>query len=76
MLALVPIFWLFDGKPDAGTWCAAICYFGMSRPVIDFLISGGHRALLEADTIFAWVALVPGVFAYVLRQRRALEAPA
>lgn len=76
VLALVPIFWLFDGKPDMGTWCAAICYFGMSRPVIDFLISGGHRALLEADTIFAWVVLVPGVFAYVLRQRRALEAPA
>jgi hypothetical protein len=79
VLALIPIFWLFrrNGRADAGTWCAAICYVILTRLGIDLLIASGDVGSLQVVqvvTLFSWVALVPGVFAYVSEQHRALQA--
>ena len=78
VLTLIPIFWLFrrDGKSDVGTWGAVICYCVLSRLAIDLLIAGGYLGTLQWVTLFSWIALVPGAFAYVVEQHRAVEAAA
>jgi hypothetical protein len=63
-----------DGRWDVGTWGAVICFLGWSRPVLE-----GLNALELTQTtlvliIFAWIALVPGIFAYALQVRRRFES--
>ena len=76
MLALVPIFWLsrIDGRAKAGAWGALICYVTLSEPFFNLLFAAGFYEAIQATMLFAWVALVPGIFAYVAEQHRALQA--
>jgi len=78
VLALLPMAWLVgrDGWTGVGTWGAVICYAALASATIDVLMWGGHMAALYAMTMLSWVALVPGLLAYVAGERRSLEAPA
>ena len=73
VLALVPIFWWsrVDGRARAGPW---ICYGALSVPFFNLLFAMGWYDAIQATMLFAWVALVPGIFAYVAEQHRALQA--
>ena len=73
VLALVPIFWWsrVNGRARAGPW---ICYLALSVPFFNLLFAMGWYDAIQATMLFAWVALVPGIFAYVAEQHRALQA--
>jgi hypothetical protein len=78
VLALIPIAWLFgrDGPWSLATIGAALCYVVLARVTIGALLSSGHESLLAALTMTSWIALVPGTLAFVVAQRRSLEAAA
>jgi hypothetical protein len=83
MLALVPIFWLLwrGGRWDVGSWGALLCYVALSEPLFELVLAAGNHGVIPATLtrdlhnllLFSWVALVPGVFAYVAAQHRALQ---
>jgi hypothetical protein len=75
VLALVPIFWLLKtgGRAQLGRWGALICYVTLSEPFFNLLFAAGYYAAIQATMLFSWVALVPGVFAYIAEQHRTLQ---
>jgi hypothetical protein len=75
VLALVPIFWLsgLEGRASVGRWGALICYVGLSEPFFNIPPAASYYEAIQAAKFFSWVALVPGVFAYVAAQHRALQ---
>jgi hypothetical protein len=77
LFALIPIFWLFamDDAPrlGVGTAGAVLCYGALAKPLLDFLAAGGHYRAVEALLVCSWMALLPGVFAFVMRQHRGLR---
>jgi hypothetical protein len=78
VLALVPIAWLVgrDGRWGVATWGAAICYLALAHVTINAFLSAGLSALLSSLTMICWIALVPGLLAYVREQRLAIEKAA
>ncbi len=74
LLALIPIFWLFadERAPRLGTACALLCYGALARPVIDFAVTAGYPRLAEGLMVCSWMALLPGLFAFVRRQHQEL----
>ncbi len=78
VFALVPIFWLarIDGAARMGAAGAALCYGLLSLPLISLLAAYGLYGGIQAAMVFSWVALLPGVFAYVAHRNRALQAAA
>jgi hypothetical protein len=75
VFALIPIFWLFrnDSARRAGTWGAVICYCGLSTPLIGLLASEGYYGILQAMMLLSWIALIPGVFAYVAERHASVR---
>jgi len=75
VLALVPIFWLsgLQGPARVARWGALICYVGLSEPFFNLPPPAGYYEAIQAAKFFSWVALVPGLFAYVAAQHRALQ---
>ena len=69
VLLLVPMLWLVRGHGLVGTVGALVAYVCVARPTIDLMLSTGGRGLLEAVTLTSWLALIPGLLAFVIRTR-------
>jgi hypothetical protein len=76
VFALIPIFWLFrrDGRRDFKTWCVAICYVALANPLLELLSAGGHVGIIQSVMLLSWTPLILAVFAYVVEQRKSLQA--
>jgi hypothetical protein len=76
VFALIPIFWLFrrDGRRDFKTWCVAICYVALTNPLLELLSAGGHVGIIQSVMLLSWTPLILAVFAYVVEQRKSLQA--
>ena len=75
MFALIPIFWLFrlDGRWGFKTRCAAISYAALTNPRWNSRapqVTGAIHSIMLAVLDL----LIPGVFAYVVEQRKSLQA--
>jgi hypothetical protein len=66
VLALVPMAWLVSpGRRSLASTVGAIaCYLVLSRLVIDPLAARGAYGPLQAFSVAAWLALLPGMFTF------------
>jgi hypothetical protein len=77
VLALVPIAWLAaPGRRCLACSAGAIaCYAVLSRLVIDPLAARGAYGLLQAFSVAAWLALLPGMFMFARAAARGASMP-
>jgi hypothetical protein len=69
VLALIPIVWLSRGHGRVAVAGSAVAFVAMARPTIDLMLASAPW-LLPPVTLLGWLALVPGLLAYVARIRR------
>jgi hypothetical protein len=70
VFALVPMLWLARGHGRIATIGAVIAFVAMARPTIDLLGAAGLARLIEPITLLSWLALVPGMLAFVSRSSK------
>jgi hypothetical protein len=76
LFALIPIAMLVrsEGRWDRITACALASYFALFLPLVQAVVAMKLVGLAHAMLFFNWLPLVPALLAYVVRQRRRMEA--
>jgi len=77
VLALVPIAWLVapERRCVACVAGAIACYVVLSRAVIDPLVAREAYGVLQAFSVAAWLALLPGMFMFARAAARGENTP-